>query len=149
GRRFLAPAGFGAPELIAATISSPAAVGAPPTATPGPPPWASAAAVTARPSSSAPQPSPPPSATPVPDRSTLVPVEPPDSLPSFGAVGGMVALKKELQDTLGLVLAYPDKADAFRITWNGILLHAPPGVGKTFIAKATCGEFGLNFLPVP
>lgn len=29
-----------------------------------------------------------------------------------------------------------------------MLLHGPPGVGKTFVAKATAGEFGLNFLHV-
>jgi transitional endoplasmic reticulum ATPase len=70
---------------------------------------------------------------------------PPTRLPTFADVGGMVALKDELADTLGLLLAFGDEADTFRIQFNGILLHGPPGVGKTFIAKATAGEFGLHF----
>lgn len=76
-------------------------------------------------------------------------VERPSALPSFRDVGGMTRLKDELKETVGLLLAYPEQADAYRIRWNGILLHGPPGVGKTFIARATAGEFGLNFLPVP
>jgi SpoVK/Ycf46/Vps4 family AAA+-type ATPase len=70
---------------------------------------------------------------------------PPTRLPTFADVGGMVALKNELADTLGLLLAFGGEADTYRIQFNGILLHGSPGVGKTFIAKATAGEFGLNF----
>jgi SpoVK/Ycf46/Vps4 family AAA+-type ATPase len=76
-------------------------------------------------------------------------VERPGTLPSFRDVGGMTRLKEELKDTIGLLLAYPEKANAYRIRWTGVLLHGPPGVGKTFVARATAGEFGLNFLPVP
>lgn len=75
-------------------------------------------------------------------------VQRPEDLPSFRDIGGMAALKQELKDTLGLLLAYSGQADRYRITWNGLLLHGPPGVGKTFLARATAGEFGLNFIAV-
>jgi SpoVK/Ycf46/Vps4 family AAA+-type ATPase len=75
-------------------------------------------------------------------------VVPPGRLPSFAQVGGMSTLKDELADTLGLLLAFGGEADAYRISFNGILLHGPPGVGKTFFARATAGEFGLNFLHI-
>jgi transitional endoplasmic reticulum ATPase len=72
----------------------------------------------------------------------------PGTLPSFKDVGGMEPLKHELDETLGLLLAFDAEADRYRISFNGILLHGDPGVGKSFLAQATAGEFGLNFLPV-
>ena len=67
------------------------------------------------------------------------------SLPTFADVGGMDALKDELAETFGLLLAFGREADVYRIAFNGVLLHGSPGVGKTFVAKATAGEFGLTF----
>jgi transitional endoplasmic reticulum ATPase len=153
GRRWIAPMDFGAPEAAG------------PTALPNPIAWQSQAPALpvpprTKPAAPAPEPvitrpdpgaSVPPARLPKPSPASTAPfpIQDPSVLPTFGAVGGMTSLKQELQQTLGLVLAYPDKADEFKITWNGILLHGPPGVGKTFIAKATAGEFGLNFIAVP
>ena len=75
-------------------------------------------------------------------------IEPPDELTRFEDVGGMDALKQEVRDTVGLMLQHPDDAERYGIEWNGILLHGPPGVGKTFVARAIAGEYGLNLIHV-
>jgi len=75
-------------------------------------------------------------------------VQPPDELTNFSDVGGMTALKREVADTVGLMLKHPDEAERYGIDWNGILLYGPPGVGKTFFARAIAGEYGLNFIHV-
>ncbi len=75
-------------------------------------------------------------------------VQGPAELPTFADVGGMATLKAELKDTFGLMLAFAGEAREYRLRWNGLLLHGPPGVGKTFIARAAAGEFGLNLVHV-
>ena len=75
-------------------------------------------------------------------------VEPPDHLDTFEDVGGMSALKEEIDDTIGLMLKHPDDAERYGIEWNGVLLHGPPGVGKTFFARAIAGEYKLNLMHV-
>jgi transitional endoplasmic reticulum ATPase len=75
-------------------------------------------------------------------------VQSPDGLPTFEDVGGMEELKKEVQDTVGLMLEHPDDAERYGIEWNGILLHGPPGVGKTFFARAIAGEYELSLMHV-
>jgi transitional endoplasmic reticulum ATPase len=75
-------------------------------------------------------------------------VQPPDDLTDFDDVGGMERLKQEIRDTVGLMLEHPDDAERYGIEWNGILLYGPPGVGKTFFARAIAGQYGLNFIHV-
>ena len=73
---------------------------------------------------------------------------PPDRLPDFERVGGLDKLKQEMHDTVGLVVRNPKAAAEYGISWNGLLFHGPPGVGKTFFARALAGEYGLNFIAV-
>ena len=75
-------------------------------------------------------------------------VQPPDELIDFADVGGMDALKDEVRNTVGLMLAHPEHAERYGIEWNGILLHGPPGVGKTYFAQAIAGQYDLNFIHV-
>ena len=75
-------------------------------------------------------------------------VEPPEELSTFDDVGGMEKLKQEVRDTVGLMLEHPDDAERYGIDWNGILLHGPPGVGKTFFARAIAGEYDLSLMHV-
>ncbi|MBA2616080.1 MAG: ATP-binding protein, partial [Actinobacteria bacterium] len=75
-------------------------------------------------------------------------VQSPDDLTTFADVGGMEELKEEVGNTVGLMLEHPEHAERYGIDWNGILLHGPPGVGKTFLAHAIAGEYGLNFIHV-
>lgn len=62
----------------------------------------------------------------------------------FSDVGGMEAVKEQIRQLVRGHLE-PNKYRRYGIARNGILLHGPRGSGKTFLAKATAGEFGLNF----
>jgi SpoVK/Ycf46/Vps4 family AAA+-type ATPase len=124
GRRLVAPPGFGLPEDL---LPDPSASSSP---------VRSAAMSSVRPAEGA------------SGADAGVHVVLPEDLPTFADIGGADALKDELRDIVNASLAFPEQAATYGIEWNGVLLHGPPGVGKTFFARATAGEFGLRLIQV-
>jgi transitional endoplasmic reticulum ATPase len=66
---------------------------------------------------------------------------------TFADIGGLADAKRQIRE---LVQANLDagKFGPYGVFRNGILLHGPRGTGKTFLAEATAGEFGLRYLVV-
>jgi SpoVK/Ycf46/Vps4 family AAA+-type ATPase len=68
---------------------------------------------------------------------------------NFSDVGGMEAVKKEIELKIIKPLLHPDLYKAYgKKIGGGILLYGPPGCGKTFIAKATAGQVKAKFISV-
>lgn len=64
-------------------------------------------------------------------------------------VGGLETIKQALRETIEWPLEYPhlfEKAGTRPL--RGVLLHGPPGCGKTLLAKAVASEAGVNFISV-
>lgn len=73
--------------------------------------------------------------------------EPPET--DFDDVGGMVELKETLKDKVIDPLERPELYEKYNLgVVNGILLHGPPGTGKTYITKALAGKLDYNFIEV-
>lgn len=62
----------------------------------------------------------------------------------FADVGGMDEAKAQIRQIVENRLK-PGRFDRYGVVRNGILLYGPRGSGKTFLAEATAGEFGLNY----
>ena len=68
---------------------------------------------------------------------------------TFSDVGGMEAVKKEIELKIIKPLLHPELYKAYgKKVGGGILLYGPPGCGKTFIAKATAGQVNAKFISV-
>ncbi len=68
---------------------------------------------------------------------------------NFSDVGGMDAVKKEIELKIIKPLAHPELYKAYgKKVGGGILLYGPPGCGKTFMAKATAGQVDAKFISV-
>jgi transitional endoplasmic reticulum ATPase len=67
----------------------------------------------------------------------------------WGDIGGLEAVKRELQEAVEWPLRYPDLyAKIGHTIPKGILLHGPSGTGKTMLAKAVATESEANFISV-
>lgn len=86
-----------------------------------------------------------------PSARTAAPPKPAVALTAlcFSDVGGMNNLKAQVRRIVQTIHIHREQAQRYGIVRNGILLHGPPGCGKTFFARAIAGEFGLHFLRVP
>ncbi len=63
-------------------------------------------------------------------------------------VAGLTDAKTALREAIVLPLLRPDLFTGSRQPWRGILLHGPPGCGKTMIAKATAGDVEATFFNI-
>jgi transitional endoplasmic reticulum ATPase len=62
-------------------------------------------------------------------------------------VGGLDRQKEQIRAVVRNRLN-SERYRKYRVVQNGILLHGPRGTGKSFLAEATAGEFGLSFVYV-
>ncbi len=62
---------------------------------------------------------------------------------TFADIGGREDLKKDIRELVETRL-HPERYRAYGIVRNGILLHGPTGTGKTKLADAIAGEFGID-----
>lgn len=62
----------------------------------------------------------------------------------FADIGGLEDEKQQIRELVESRMQ-PAKYSKYCVVRNGILLYGPPGSGKTFLAEATAGEFGLPF----
>ncbi|WP_363466468.1 ATP-binding protein [Halogeometricum borinquense] len=68
---------------------------------------------------------------------------------TFDDVAAMHEVKDRLQQTVLNPLRDPDLFEEYGLgTINGILLHGPPGTGKTYVSRALAGELGRPFLRI-
>ncbi|MCW3994423.1 MAG: CDC48 family AAA ATPase, partial [Candidatus Bathyarchaeota archaeon] len=64
-------------------------------------------------------------------------------------VGGLEETKQALKEAIEWPLKYPKLfEEAGAKPPKGILLHGPPGSGKTLLAKAVANESGINFINI-
>ncbi|WP_415380723.1 AAA family ATPase [Halosimplex sp. TS25] len=67
----------------------------------------------------------------------------------FGEVGGMGELKETLRHKVVRPVTDPERFAAYGLSVvNGVLLHGPPGCGKTYVTRALAGELGHSFVEV-
>jgi transitional endoplasmic reticulum ATPase len=68
---------------------------------------------------------------------------------SWEEVGGLDSIRQRLIEALHWPLVYEDLFEIADLRpARGILLHGPPGVGKTLLAKAAASEFDINFISI-
>jgi transitional endoplasmic reticulum ATPase len=68
---------------------------------------------------------------------------------SWDDIGGLEAVKRELQELVQYPVEHPDKFLKFGMTPSkGVLFYGPPGCGKTLLAKAIANECQANFISI-
>jgi len=68
---------------------------------------------------------------------------------TWGDIGGLENVKRELQELVQYPVEHPDKFLKFGMTPSkGVLFYGPPGCGKTLLAKAIANECQANFISI-
>ncbi|GIL53273.1 hypothetical protein Vafri_8922 [Volvox africanus] len=67
---------------------------------------------------------------------------------TFDDIAGCDRAKQLLHEAVALPLIIPEFFTGIREPWRGVLLHGPPGNGKTMLAKALAGMVGGAFFAV-
>jgi len=68
---------------------------------------------------------------------------------SFDDIGDLDQVKTELRESFELPLRRPDLMEKLKVRpVKGVLLHGPPGNGKTLLAKAIATEVSANFFVI-
>ena len=68
---------------------------------------------------------------------------------SWDDIGGLGAVKRELQELVQYPVEHPDKFLKFGMAPSkGVLFYGPPGCGKTLLAKAIANECQANFISI-
>ncbi|KAJ4301391.1 Ribosome biogenesis ATPase rix7 [Kalmusia sp. IMI 367209] len=68
---------------------------------------------------------------------------------SLSDIGGVDSVKSQLKDHLVMPLLAPEEYNNRKIPIpRGILLHGPPGCGKTVISRAFAAEIGVPFIEI-
>jgi len=68
---------------------------------------------------------------------------------TFANVGGLETLKETIRNRIVYPFQNPELYRTYgREAGGGLLLYGPPGVGKTFLARATAGEINAAFISV-
>lgn len=67
----------------------------------------------------------------------------------FDDVGGMGKLKDELRREVIEPIRNSERFEEYELdVVNGVLLHGPPGTGKTYMSKALAGEMDMNYAKI-
>mmetsp|Transcript_7445 Transcript_7445/g.7522 ORF Transcript_7445/g.7522 Transcript_7445/m.7522 type:complete len:802 (-) Transcript_7445:333-2738(-) len=68
---------------------------------------------------------------------------------SWGDIGGLYGVKRELKELVQYPIEHPEKFEKFGMSPSrGVLFYGPPGCGKTLLAKAVANECQANFISI-